>query len=446
MKTRKRAHKTIDPELTVLIDIDGEHVPVGTLSLEGKADNFRASFQYLTSYLKRASEGRAFPLDPINLPLRPSVFTTYSRYHLLGCIFDAAPDAWGRTIMALDEGISPSSLAESNVLLKGKGSGVGALTFTAKTESDFESSFSYRSSLPGIDDVGEIYNVIKLLESGVLIDEQLREMLMSSWDIGGARPKAVVKDKDNNEWIVKFPRSIDTYSRQRVEWANLEMARDVGITVPQTTLYELEGGDCALLVKRFDRSLGVRKHYISAVSLISPSPDFDKRQLDTNYGASIFSYARIAHTIRAVSSNIIRDTSEMFARMVLNVLVNNTDDHLKNTGFLMDDLPNKLVKYRLSPLFDVVTQEGNMKHMLHIGPKQMREGTMENILSGISQWGLKEKAAKETIDLVQERLSLREKYYIEAGMSANEMDSIEKWLNKDIRSKVVSKSKRTPLF
>lgn len=439
-----RAKKPIEPTLYVLVQIGGDFITAGTLDVEDAAGQFLATFTYAPSYLERAMKGHAFALDPVNLPLRHTPFTTESRYYLLGALFDAAPDAWGRTIMAADEGVSPAALTESRVLLKGKGSGVGAILFSPTVPPADLNELHLTSHLPSIHDIDHLHETIDALEKGTLVDEELRAMLMSSWDIGGARPKVVVRDDQGLEWIAKFPRSIDTYSRQRVEWANLLMASDIGLNSPQTALHELPNGDCALLVRRFDRLYDPihpnrikRNHYLSAVSLISPPPNFDKRQLDSAYGASIFSYARIAHVIRSISANVTHDLQELYARMILNILIHNTDDHLKNTGFLLDRT-TKGFKYRLSPLFDVVTQEGVLKHMLHLGPgeggyaKDGRVGTLANALAGVPQWGLKPHAAQQIIDRVQSVISQRQRYYKHAGMNDKEIAKVERWLSNEI--------------
>jgi len=205
------------------------------------------------------------------------------------------------------------------------------------------------------------------------------------------------------------------------------MAHDIGLTVPPSKLHLLDDGDCALLVQRFDRTGQLRHHYLSAVSLISPPADFERRQMDTPYGASIFSYARIADVIRAVSSDITHDMLELFARMVLNILVHNTDDHLKNTGFLLDT-QSPGFRYRLSPLFDVVTQEGTLPHLIHIGPLAGREGSIENALSGVEQWGIKLEVARDLVQRVQAVVARREQYYQKAGMSDSEIKSVQRWL------------------
>lgn len=430
-----RAAKRIEPQLDVMVEIDGILVSAGGLALQEDTGNFLATFTYHDSYLALARQGKAFSLDPINLPLRAELFESESRYFRLGALFDAAPDAWGRTVMAKDEGLSPVALTETTVLLKGRGSGVGAILF-AVPGGPIERPDG--SDLPAMDDIAQLYKTVSAIESGAQVDEDLRNMLMSSWDMGGARPKAVVRDAEDSEWIVKFPRAIDTYSRQRNEWANLEMARAIGMRVPDTRLVELDGGDCALLIRRFDRGEpGAlrRQHYLSAVSLVSPPSNFDKRQMDTAFGASIFSYARVADVVRSISSNVGHDLQELFARMVFNVLVHNTDDHLKNTGFLMD-LSQPGFRYRLSPLFDVVTQEGTTKHMLHIGPGTDdsgsaggRLGSLENARAGAAHWGLRPQAVENIIEQVQAVVSRRHEYYRSAGMSESEILQVEHWMD-----------------
>lgn len=445
MATRSRRRtKRVEPDLAVLVDVRGELVHAGDLHLDESSGGFFAQFLYTEAYLERARRGAAFALDPLNLPLQEAAFETTSRYYLLGALFDAAPDAWGRTIMAKDEQVSPTALTESRVLLKGRGGGVGAIVFAAPGAPEVPLDFKHPAlPLPRVEDIDQIFHTVAAIESGAEVSEELRSMLMSSWDMGGARPKAVVRDTEGTEWIVKFPRVIDSYSRQRVEWANLEMARAIGMRVPEIALHELEGGDCALMIKRFDRATkgtSHHRHYLSAVSLISPPAQFDKRMMDTDYGATFFSYARIADIVRRISSDVSHDIQELFARMVLNILVHNTDDHAKNTGFLLDESGG--FRYRLSPLFDVVTQEGTIKHMLHVGPgvgprgepsaKDGRLGTLANALAGASRWGLKPAAAEAIVTKVQDVLAQRFDFFTAAGMQQLEIEQVERWLSAEI--------------
>lgn len=441
-----RKKKLVEHELHVLVQIGQELIKAGTLELSDSMGQFVAAFTYDADYLSRARDGRAYALDPVNLPLRQAPFESTSRYFRLGALFDAAPDAWGRTVMAADAGVSPTALTESQVLLKGKGSGVGAIMFCVNEPYEPLLALGSQGHLPALSSLNDIYRTIYAIDTGAQVDPELREMLMSSWDIGGARPKVAVRDDNGGEWIVKFPRVIDTYSRQRVEWANLQMAKAIGLNVPDVQLQELDNGECALLVSRFDRTYDAdnpqkinRHHYLSAVSLISPPADFDKRKMDTAFGASIFSYARIASVIRQISTDITTDLNELFGRMILNILVHNTDDHLKNTGFLLDPHARGY-GYRLSPLFDVVTQEGTIKHMLHIGPGekgevlQGRVGTLDNALAGCQQWGLDNEVAKEMIGQVSEVVANRRYFYEQSGMLGPEIDQVERWVSKEIET------------
>jgi serine/threonine-protein kinase HipA len=109
------------------------------------------------------------------------------------------------------------------------------------------------------------------------------------------------------------------------------------------------------------------------------------------------------------------------------VAVHNTDDHLKNTGFLKDE-PGPGGRYRLSPLFDVVTQEGSAKHMLHIGPHG-RESSFENALAGAARMSLKPKAAAEIVARVQDVVERRHEYYARAGLVANDIEIIDRCLS-----------------
>jgi serine/threonine-protein kinase HipA len=250
-------------------------------------------------------------------------------------------------------------------------------------------------------------------------------------DIGGARPKTIVRDEAGEMWIAKFPRKGESYDRQRVEYANLQMAKAIGLNVPQIRLAQTHLG-AVLLTHRFDRELLpvrqgadpviARRHFLSGASLISPSVNIGKRELDGPRGKATYSYARLADVARRISSNPVQDLLELYARMILNVAVHNTDDHLKNVGFLKDeDAPT----YRLSPLFDVVTQEGSARHYLHIGSAG-RDSTFANCLTEYRRFGLRsEAAARSIIDRVQDVVGERRRFYEEAGMSQAEIEHVE---------------------
>ncbi|ANN67244.1 type II toxin-antitoxin system HipA family toxin [Bordetella bronchialis] len=423
---KKRKDKTVESELFVYVDIQGEAVLCGILTLDDDGeDRFFAQFTYVASYV---GDPRAFPLDPLNLPLidARTTFSSTSRYETLGAIFDAAPDAWGRNVMRMDN--AGARVTEDEVLLKGRGMGVGALFFSARLLTPNMRKV-YR--LPEIDEVDTLADLMADIDQGIKPKGLYRDLLGSSWDIGGARPKTIVRDAAGEMWIAKFPRRGESYDRQRVEYANLRMARDIGLTVPEIRLVET-GLGAVLLTHRFDRELlpardahgpiVARRHFASGVALVSPSPQIGKRELDGPRGKATYSYARLADVVRRVSSNPVQDLKELYARMILNVAVHNTDDHLKNIGFLKD---RDRHTYRLSPLFDVVTQEGSARHYLHVGAAG-RESSFENCLSEYRRFGLRtEAAARSILDSVRAVVAQRRRYYEAAGMAPEDIERVE---------------------
>lgn len=426
---RTRRHKSVESELFVYVDIRGEAVLAGVLTLDDSDETrFFAEFTYVQSYV---NDPRAFALDPLNLPLidAKTTFRTESRYETLGAIFDAAPDAWGRNVMRVDK--AGARVTEDEVLLRGRGMGVGALFFSARLLTP-NMRKTYR--LPEVSQLESLADLLTDIDQGVKPKGLYRDILGSSWDIGGARPKTIVRDEAGEMWIAKFPRRGDSYDRQRVEFANLQMARAIGLTVPEIRLTETHLG-AVLLTHRFDRellpagqggaSVVARRHFLSGASLISPPVRIGKRDLDGPEGSATYSYARLADVTRRISSNPVQDLKELYARMILNVAVHNTDDHLKNVGFLKDEGAHT---YRLSPLFDVVTQEGSARHYLHIGA-QGRDSTFENCLTHYRRFGLRsEAAARSILDVVRDVVADRRAYYVAAGMAPEEISMVESTL------------------
>lgn len=426
---RTRRHKSVESELFVYVDIRGEAVLAGVLTLDDSDETrFFAEFTYVQSYV---NDPRAFALDPLNLPLidAKTTFRTESRYETLGAIFDAAPDAWGRNVMRVDK--AGARVTEDEVLLRGRGMGVGALFFSARLLTP-NMRKTYR--LPEVSQLESLADLLTDIDQGVKPKGLYRDILGSSWDIGGARPKTIVRDEAGEMWIAKFPRRGDSYDRQRVEFANLQMARAIGLTVPEIRLTETHLG-AVLLTHRFDRELlpagqdgapvVARRHFLSGASLISPPVRIGKRDLDGPEGSATYSYARLADVTRRISSNPVQDLKELYARMILNVAVHNTDDHLKNVGFLKDEGAHT---YRLSPLFDVVTQEGSARHYLHIGA-QGRDSTFKNCLTHYRRFGLRsEAAARSILDAVRDVVADRRAYYLAAGMAPEEISMVESTL------------------
>ena len=154
--------------------------------------------------------------------------------------------------------------------------------------------------------------------------------------LGGARPKASVRLDDGSLAIAKFPHGSDQWDVMAWEATALNLAEAAGIRVPLHTLTRV-GNRSVIVLRRFDRTTaGHRVGYISAMTVLSAS---DGEQRD---------YADLAEVTRDLSFSPRRDLHELFDRVVASVALGNTDDHLRNHGFLLGR-----GSWALSPVFDV---------------------------------------------------------------------------------------------
>ena len=186
-------------------------------------------------------------------------------------------------------------------------------------------------------------------------DEWLRLLLAPGASLGGARPKATVADVEGNLWIAKFPSTKDRYDTGAWEHVAAKLAERCGLRVPTSEARTFGSNGHTFLVRRFDRSAsGARIHFASAMTLTGHN-DGD----DASTGAS---YLEIAEVLTSQGAAPREDLVELWSRIVFNVMVSNTDDHLRNHGFLLT--PN--AGWRLSPAFDVNPVPGSSALCLNI--------------------------------------------------------------------------------
>ncbi len=208
-------------------------------------------------------------------------------------------------------------------------------------------------------------------------EEAARVLAGAAGSLGGARPKANVTDGETL-WIAKFTSVLDTKPVERVEVGTLALARRVGIRAAEAEL-ALPGSDHPVaLIKRFDRRSGGRVPYISARTALQAS------------GTEPGYYSDIADAIRVISHDAQRDLTELWQRIVFTILVGNTDDHLKNHGFLYvrDGL------WQLSPAFDINPQPQRHRHMeTGISPLSGFEPSITAAIEHSPFFGLEEREA-----------------------------------------------------
>ena len=176
-------------------------------------------------------------------------------------------------------------------------------------------------------------------ESG-LNETWLRELLAPGSSLGGARPKATVQAADGALWIAKFPSKHDESNSGAWEKVVHDLARLCGLNVPESRLETFSKTGSTFLVKRFDRDGRRRIHFASAMTLLGKT--------DGASAADGSSYLDLAAFIRANGAAPRQDLAELWKRIVFSMAVSNTDDHLRNHGFLLT-----LTGWRLAPLYDV---------------------------------------------------------------------------------------------
>ena len=176
-------------------------------------------------------------------------------------------------------------------------------------------------------------------ESG-LSEQWLNQLIKPGSSLGGARPKATVVDEHKQLWIAKFPSKNDENDSGAWEMTVHELAAMCGLSVPEARLEKFSRYGSTYLVKRFDRNGLVRIHYASAMTLLGKT--------DGASAADGTSYLDLAAYIKAYGSNPKSDLRELWKRIVFNMAVSNTDDHLRNHAFILSRNG-----WRISPLYDV---------------------------------------------------------------------------------------------
>lgn len=341
-------------------------------------ENRRIQFLYGRSYRARPD---AITLAP-SMDLAGGPFMARREGQLPGALADAAPDAWGRRVIEYRN--AAAGFGELDYLRLTRGDGIGALSFQ-----DQPDAFVQVPTKPAT--LSELRRAADALEHDRPLNAELAAALEHGTSIGGARPKATLRD-GKRALIAKFESSSDRWAVVRAEWACLQLAGRCGIEVPKASLETVDGRD-ALVVERFDRlragKTEVRRHMLSALTLL----DLD----DTE--ARLASYPDLAEILRRLSSDGPGDAAQLYRRMVFNILIGNTDDHAKNHACFWDGRWLKLTPaYDLVPTQRVGQEASQAMEVGELG----RVSTLANALSAAGRFGLSLQAAVQVIDEVEE--------------------------------------------
>jgi serine/threonine-protein kinase HipA len=329
----------MDREVLVYVDLDGAPYLVGRLWTRLRKNRETATFEYDANWLQHPAR---FSLEPA-LQLGPGPFHTPADMPMFGAIGDSAPDRWGRALMrrmerrrAEREGGPPRTLHEFDyLLLVDDEARAGALRFAEIIGGPFLRQDAAKR-IPPLIDLPRLLSAAEHVLDDTATDEDLTLLFAPGSSLGGARPKASVREKNGALAIAKFPHHDDEYTVVVWEAVALHLARKAGIEVPDARIEEVARKP-VMVVRRFDRIGTHRIPFVSAMSMLGA------RDNDTR------SYMEIADALRQHGAAPKEDIPALWRRMVFNILISNTDDHLRNHGFVYEGTRG----WRLSPAYDL---------------------------------------------------------------------------------------------
>jgi serine/threonine-protein kinase HipA len=296
-------------------------------------------FNYGRSYLRRDA---AIPIYLPELPLRPGALPPAAGLSMAGCLRDAAPDAWGRRVILnrrfgrQGKEVDTTAIDELTYLLESGSDRIGALDFQA-SPTRWEPRQGAGATLD------ELVDAAQRVEDGRPLTLELDQALLHGSSIGGARPKAMIVDRDR-KYIAKFSSQTDVTNVVKGEFVAMRLAARVGLAVASVRLATAAGRD-VILIERFDREKTgagwCRKAMVSALTL------FGLDEMMARYA----SYEDLATIVRHRFTAPKPTLRELFGRLVFNVLCGNTDDHARNHAAFWDG-----EHLSLTPAYDICPQ------------------------------------------------------------------------------------------
>lgn len=357
-----------------------EPIPTGILEAISAPDGgFVVTFAYGRSYL--ANEA-AIPLYLPELPLGRGRIEPGPGLDVAGVIRDGGPDAWGQRVImrqfALDARVyDPGEVPLLTYLLRSGSNRPGALDFQ-------DSPTDY---VPRLHDapIEDLLMAADAIQAGDEVDASVAEALTAGSSAGGARPKATLVTGSRNV-IAKFSAPTDPYPVIKAEAAAMQLARLVGLDVADTELVEVAGRD-VLLVDRFDRARGgSRRAFVSALTILG---------LHEMAGRHA-TYYDLADVVRQRFVRRRETLRELFARIVFNIIVGNTDDHARNHAAFWDG-----DRLQLTPAYDICPQAragGEQVQAMAIAPDGNRLSQFTTCLDAANHYDLSESEARLIID------------------------------------------------
>jgi serine/threonine-protein kinase HipA len=337
---------------------------------------------------------------------------------------DSAPDRWGRLLMrrreawhAKLENRQEKTLFESDYLLGVfDGHRMGGLRFKLEQEGEFMNS-QKKMATPPWTSLRELeYASLQLEKDDAINDPEYTKWLSMLIDpgssLGGARPKASVMDEKGNLWIAKFPSANDDKNTGAWEMVLHQLAKACGIHIPDARLLQFSGKHHTFLSKRFDRIKQKRIHFASAMTLLGYQDGADFHDG--------LSYLDIVAFIIQQGASVKADLEQLWRRVVFNMLVSNTDDHLRNHGFMLTNNG-----WELSPAYDMNPNEMGNGLTLNIS-ENSNEQDISLALETAKHYKLKNDEAEKIINEIQREIAKWRTVAKKVGISNSEIEQTKR--------------------
>ena len=398
-------------KLDVRLDWGDEQVQVGTLAEQERVLYFEYDSAFITKPL---------PISPFKLPVQPGVFEHREREfgEVFGVFNDSLPDGWGLLLMDREfrkRGHDPAALSVLDRLAYIGTRGMGALTYHPPAATDDEEKLPI--------DLDELaHQAERVLEGSA--EEILPALRIAGGSPGGARPKVLVGVGEDGHmisgasglpegyrhFIVKFPAGEDVPDIGAVEAAYALMAREAGIDVPTTRLFETGDGGRYFGAERFDRQGILRLHLHTLSGLFHASHRIPSME-----------YEGLLKATMALTKDY-RQVEEAFRRMAFNVLAHNRDDHVKNFSYLMD----RSGEWRFAPAYDIVFSQGPRgEHTMAVAGEAARP-TERDMLRVAEDSDVDLRRVREILREVREAVNQWPRFALDTGVSGETVSRIEK--------------------
>ena len=367
-------------------------------------------------------------LSPFNLPLRSGVFEHKDRDFgsMFGLFDDSLPDGWGMLLMDRQfrkMGLNPHNVGVIDRLAFMGSRGMGVLTYHPCSQEEEENE---------ILDLHEMSQEVQRVWQGS-VEDVLPQLLRAGSSPGGARPKVMVGVKGNElitadelpegyeHWLIKFISPQDDPESGIIEYIYSQMAKEAGLEMPETRLFESSEGERFFGVKRFDRIADRRFHVHTLGNLIH-----------SNFRIPNCDYSDLLKVTKVLTKNH-QELLKAYRQMVFNIAMHNRDDHVKNFSFILDPL-SEMKDWRLTPSYDLTFCEGpGGEHSMTVNGEG-KQPLRNDLLKLAKQFGVKLNEAKEIIDEVLSVCSQWQTFAQDHALSKKVVKRIDSFIQGDIKN------------